>query len=129
MTMETKIRNSSTTSNKPRRRKARLRAPNYSAQEKVQAILTVWTELRKPAEICRQMKVTWITFRQWQDRAMEGMLQALEPRVNLARGEALSPRLVALLQKRQTAAQAQKLAQRLEQIQLAKPPEDATKTP
>ena len=74
------------------------------------------------------MKVNWVTFQQWQDRAMEGMLQALEPRVNLARGGALSPRLRALLQKRQTAAQAHKLAQRLEQIQLAKPQEDAPKT-
>jgi transposase-like protein len=125
--METKIKNSSTTSNNPRPRKARQAVPTYSAQEKAQAILTVWTELRKPSEICRQMKVTWVTFQQWQDRAMEGMLQALEPRVNLARGGALSPRLLALLQKRQTAAQAHKLAQRLEQIQLAKPPEDAPK--
>ena len=126
--METKTRNSSTTSNNPRPRKARQPAPTYSAQEKAQAILTVWTERRKPAEICRQMKVTWITFQQWQDRAMEGMLQALEPRTNLARGGALSPRLLALLQKRQTAAQTHKLAQRLEQIQLAKPQEDATKS-
>jgi hypothetical protein len=74
------------------------------------------------------MKLTWITFQQWQQRAMEGMLQALEPRVNLAQGGALSPRLLALIQKRQTAAKAQKLAQRLEQIQLAKPQEPATQT-
>jgi len=36
---------------------------------------------------------------------------------------------VALLQKRQSAAKAQKLAQRLEQIQLAKPAEPAPQTP
>jgi hypothetical protein len=36
----------------------------------------------------------------WQKRAMEGMLQALEPRVNLDKGPALSPRLQAMLEKK-----------------------------
>jgi len=68
--METKIRNSPTTSNNPRPRKTRATAPSYTAQEKAQAILAVWTEVLKSAEVCRQMKVNWITFQQWQDRAM-----------------------------------------------------------
>jgi hypothetical protein len=89
----------------------------------------VWTERCKRAEICRELKINWTTFEQWQQRAMEGMLQALEPRVNLARGAALSPRLLALLQKRQTATHVQKLSQRLEQIQLAKEQEETAKTP
>ena len=71
------------------------------------------------------MKVNWITFNHWQQRAMEGMLQALESRVNLARGEVLSPRLQALLLNRQKAVSTRKLAQRLEQIQLAKAQEPA----
>jgi hypothetical protein len=75
------------------------------------------------------MKVNWITFQQWQRRAMEGMLQALESRVNLARGEALSPRLQALLLNRQKAANTSKLAARLEQIQLAKAPVPPAQTP
>ena len=74
------------------------------------------------------MKIPWITFNHWQRRAMEGMLQALESRVNLAKGEALSPRLQALLLNRQRQSSTQKIIQRLEQIQLAKPQEDATKT-
>jgi hypothetical protein len=37
----------------------------------------------------------------WQKRAMEGMLQALEPRKNLKKGEALSPRLQVLLAQRE----------------------------
>jgi hypothetical protein len=37
---------------------------------------------------------------EWQKRAMEGMLQALEPRVSLDKGPALSPRLLALLEKK-----------------------------
>jgi hypothetical protein len=75
------------------------------------------------------MQVNWITFNQWQQRAMEGMLQALESRVNLARGEALSPRLQSLLLKRQQTVNTRKLAQRLEQIQLAKAAEPAAQTP
>ena len=104
---------------KPPRRK-RQPNPTYSALEKAQAVLAVWTERCKPAEACRQMRVTWITFQQWQDRAMEGMLQALESRVNLSQGAALSPRLLQLLQKQQRAASTDKLASRLSQLQQSK---------
>jgi hypothetical protein len=75
------------------------------------------------------MNVNWMTFNHWQQRAMEGMLQALESRVNLARGEVLSPRLQALLLNRQKAFNTRRLAQRLEQIQLAKAPETPAQNP
>ena len=110
-------------------KKPRPAQPSYSAQEKAHAILRVWTERCKPSEVCRELKVNWVTFSQWQQRAMEGMLQALEPRVNLTTVQALNPRLQALLLKRQTTITTRKLAQRLEQIQLANPPETAAKTP
>jgi hypothetical protein len=91
--------------------------------DKAQAVLAVWTERCKPVEACRQLQVSWITFQQWQDRAMEGLLQALESRVNLAQGEALSPRLRSLLQKQQRAVSLGKLSARLEQVQkVANPP-------
>jgi hypothetical protein len=127
--METKTKNSSTTSSNPKPKRARPASPSYSAQDKAQAILRVWTDRCKPIEICRELKVPWITFSQWQQRAMEGMLQALEPRVNLAKGQALSPRLQALLLKRQQAQSTRKLAERLEQIQLAKPQETPAPSP
>ena len=129
--MEIKTKNSSMTlsSSSPKPKKPRPVSPTYSAQDKAQAVLRVWTERCKPAEVCRELKVNWVTFEQWQQRAMEGMLQALEPRLNLAKGQALSPRLQALLFKRQQASTARKIVERLEQIQLAKPPEDAAKTP
>ena len=92
-------------------------SPSYPATEKAQAVLAVWTEKCKPAEVCRQLKINWITFQQWQQRAMEGMLQALESRVNLSKGEALSPRLQELLQKQQRNLSAQKVSARLEQLQ------------
>jgi transposase-like protein len=126
--MEIKTKNSSTTSSSPPPKKPRPHPPSHSAQEKAQAVLSVWTERSKPSEICRQLKIPWITFEQWQQRAMEGMLQALEPRVNLSRGQALSPRLQALLQRQQT-LNTRKIAQRLEQIQLAKPAPETAQTP
>ena len=126
--METKTKNSSTTSSSPKTKRPRPISPGYSAQEKAQAILRVWTERCKPVEVCRELKVNWATFEQWQHRAMEGMLQALEPRVNLAKGQALSPRLQALLLKRQPTTATRKLAERLEQIQLARKEEPAAQT-
>ncbi len=100
--------------NSPRRK--RQPSPQYSAQDKAQAILAVWTDRIKPVEVCRQMHINWVTFQQWQSRAMEGMLQALESRLNLAQGQVLSPRLQQLLNRRQANAPA-KLPGRLEQIQ------------
>ena len=73
---------------------------NHGAMEKCRAVLAVWTERQKPAEVCREMQIPWMVLAQWQKRAMEGMLQALEPRVRLDKGPALSPRLLALLEKK-----------------------------
>jgi len=87
-----------------------------SAADKAQAVLAVWTERARPAEVCRQLGVNPITFSQWQDRAMEGMLQALEIRVNLAAGQVLSPRLLALLTKRHHAAGVSKLEAKLAKL-------------
>lgn len=92
-------------------------SPSYPALDKAQAVLAVWTEKCKPVEVCRQLQIPWITFQQWQQRAMEGMLQALESRVNLSKGEALSPRLRHLLHKHQRTLSAQKVSARLEQLQ------------
>jgi hypothetical protein len=47
---------------------------------------------------------------------MEGMLQALESRVNLAAGQVLSPRLQALLTKRHHAAGVGKLEAKLAKL-------------
>ncbi len=112
----------------PHLRRKRQPSPSYSAQDKAQAVLTLWTERCKPVDICRQLRVNWITLQQWQDRAMEGMLQALESRVNLSQGGALSPRLQQLLQKQTRAASTERLNQRLTQLQQSKganPPEPA----
>ena len=63
----------------------------HTASEKAQAVLAIWMERVKTAQVMKTMGVTYLTLQQWQERAMEGMLQALEPRVNLADGAVLSP--------------------------------------
>ena len=87
-----------------------------TAEERCQAVLTLWTERRKPGEICREMGVTWGVLQQWQDRAMEGMLLALQPRLSVERGLALSPRLAVLL-KRSQAGVMKRLDKRLKKLQ------------
>ena len=99
-----------------------------TAAEKAQAVLAIWTERVKTAEVMKTMGVTYLTLQQWQERAMEGMLQALEPRVNLANGAALSPRIRALMDKRQQQIGKEKLTRRLADLQEVapegKPPSD-----
>ena len=77
------------------------RGLGHTPEEKCRAVLLVWTERRKPGEVCRELGVAWGILQQWQDRAMEGMLLALQPRVSVERGLALSPRLAVLLKKSQ----------------------------
>lgn len=94
---------------------------NHGAMEKCRAVLAVWTERRRPAEICRELGVPWMVLAQWQKRAMEGMLQALEPRVSLDKGPALSPRLQTLLEKkRQTLPAQSRLEKTLSRVQEAR---------
>ena len=99
-----------------------------SAAEKAQAVLAIWTERVKTVEVMKTLGVQYMTLQQWQERAMEGMLQALEPRVNLANGAALSPRIRALLDKRQQQIGKEKLTRRLAELQEVapegKPPSD-----
>ena len=101
--------------------------PAYQASDKVQAVLAVWTDRCRAADVCRQLRINFMTFQHWQRRAMEGMLQALESRVNLSKGQVLSPRLQALLASRQRRLSTDKIASRLEQIQLASKEELAAK--
>ncbi len=86
-----------TTTNKSEKKRQTI---NYGAMEKCRAVLSIWTERRRPGEVCRELSVPWMVIAQWQKRAMEGMLQALEPRVSLDKGPALSPRLQAMLEKK-----------------------------
>jgi transposase-like protein len=91
----------------------------HTAQEKCRAVLSVWTERRKPGEVCRELGVAWAILSQWQARAMEGMLSALQPRVSIEKTVALSPRLAVLLEQKSRAGSIKKLDQRLARLQAA----------
>jgi transposase-like protein len=65
---------------KARKKKAPRPPRTYTALEKCQAVLAVWTERRTVAEICRELSITWTHLNQWQDKALEGMVKALETR-------------------------------------------------
>jgi transposase-like protein len=92
------------------------RVLGYTPEEKCRAVLSVWTERRKPGEVCRELGVVWGILKQWEDRAMKGMLLALQPRVPVERGVALSPRLAVLLKKSQ-AGMMKGLERRLKKLQ------------
>jgi transposase-like protein len=96
--------------------KRRRRVLGHTPEEKCRAVLLVWTERRKPGEVCRELGVEWGILQQWQDRAMEGMLLALQPRLSVERGLALSPRLAVLL-KRSQAGVMKRLDKRLKKLQ------------
>jgi transposase-like protein len=52
----------------------------YTPIEKCRAVWMVWTEQRKASALCRELKINPSVFSQWQDRAISGMLGALETR-------------------------------------------------
>ena len=72
----------------------------FAAREKCEAVLSVWSERRKPAQVCREMEITWQQFENWQKTAMKAMIQALEPRRMPDGGQLpqLSPRMEKLLE-------------------------------
>jgi transposase-like protein len=106
---------------KPTEEKRKRKGLGHTAEEKCRAVLTLWTERRKPGEICREMGVAWNVLQQWQDRAMEGMLLALQPRVAVERGVALSPRLAVLLEKKSRAGLLWGIDRRLKRLQKSIP--------
>lgn len=100
----------------------RRRKPTVDAMSRCRAVLAVWSESRRPSEICRELGIAAGVLLQWQERAMEGMLQALTPGTGLSKGSALPPRLQRILEKRQKAwagksAAEPRLANRLRKIQ------------
>jgi transposase-like protein len=89
----------------------------HTAEERCRAVLSVWTERRKPGEVCRELGVTWNLLNQWQDQAMEGILLALQPRVSVDKGVALNPRLAVLLERKSKGGAMKGLERRLARLQ------------
>jgi transposase-like protein len=89
----------------------------HTAEQKCRAVLSVWTERRKLGEVCRELGVTWSLLNQWQERAMEGMLVALQPRIPVDKGVALNPRLAVLLERKSKGGVMKGLDRRLAKLQ------------
>ena len=90
----------------------------HTAEEKCRAVLSVWTERRKPGEVCRELGVAWNILNQWQEKAMEGMLLALQPRVPMMeKTVALNSRLAVLLERKSKRGGMKGLERRLARLQ------------
>lgn len=115
MTAAKKKQNGGTVKRRPAARRT------FSAQEKLEAVLSVWSERRKPAEVCKEMGIKWANLSQWQNQGLEAMLVVFEPRVRREedRGPALGPKLEKLLQKklRQREGSQSKVDRRLQGVQ------------
>jgi transposase-like protein len=98
--------------------KQRRKGTDHTAEEKCRAVLSVWTERRKPGEVCRELGVAWTLLNQWQERAMEGMLLALQPRVPMMEKTlALNSRLAVLLERKSKGGSMKGLERRLAKLQ------------
>lgn len=98
----------------------------HSAQQKCQAVLALWTGRRRPSEIGKELNVPSNLLQAWQERAMEGMLKALEPRTRRQedRGPILADRLQKMLERK-----AVLLGNRMARMNTGKPPKSAQEKP
>lgn len=58
-------------------KKSRRTRRSYSAGEKAAAVLAVWSGRRRTARVCRELSINWGILRSWEQRAIQGMRQAL----------------------------------------------------
>ena len=99
----------------------------YNAQQRVQAVLSLWTERRRPAQVCQELAISPKVLAHWEERALAGMLTALEARTRREPGPALSPKLERLVarQAAQQKGRLAKLEKRLATLQEPKAPPPA----
>ncbi len=90
----------------------------HTAEEKCRAVLSVWTERRKPGEVCQELGVAWSILNQWQERAMEGMLSALQSRAPaMEKTVVLNSRLAVLLERKSKRGGMKGMERRLARLQ------------
>ena len=79
----------------PKRRRSRV----YSAKEKAQAVLALWSGRRNASALTQELDVPWTLINTWEKRALAGMLTALDPRWKKVEEAPLSlpPRLEKLM--------------------------------
>ena len=98
--------------------KKKRKGSDHTAEQKCRAVLSVWTERRKPGEVFRELGVAWNLLKQWQERAMEGMLLALQTRNPvMEKTVALNWRLAVLLERKSRRGGMKGLERRLARLQ------------
>ncbi len=92
---------------------------SFTAQQRAQAVLALWTERRRPGELCQELAISFKVLSYWETRALSGMLKALEPQSMREPGPALSPKLERLLARQVLKQQGRlaKLEKRLVKLQ------------
>ena len=76
----------------------RRRTRTYSAKEKSQAVLALWSGRRSASSLMKAMDVPWAVLNHWEKRALAGMLSALDPTWQQStQSSALPPRVERLL--------------------------------
>lgn len=88
---------------------------SFDPQEKIMAVLSVWTERRTIAQMCQEMAISPALLSQWQNQAMEAMVAALSPS-KAEKPAALNARLTRLIEKNLPSA---RLEKRLKTVQKA----------
>jgi transposase-like protein len=91
----------------------------FDPQQKITAVLSIWTERRTTAQICQELEISANLLGQWQNLAIEGMLNSLDPK----KKDPLPPlnhRLSRLIEKKLSGSE-KKLEERLKAIQNRKP--------
>lgn len=53
---------------------------SFHTEEKIRAVLSIWTERRSATEVCREMAISWALLDRWQNLAMEGLMKGLDAR-------------------------------------------------
>jgi hypothetical protein len=96
----------------------------YNAQQRAQAVLSIWSERRRPGEVCQGLGISLAVLSHWEKRALAAMLKALESQTRHEPGPALSPKLERLLARQalQQKGRLAKLEKRLAKLQEPKSP-------
>ena len=104
--------------------KARKEPLPHNAQQRAQVVLSIWSERRRPADVCQELAISPAVLSAWEKRALAAMLKALESQTRLEPGPALSPKLERLLARQalQQKGRMAKLEKRLAKLQEPKSP-------
>lgn len=104
--------------------KAKKEPVHHSARQRAQAVLSIWSERRRPTEVCQELAIHPTALYAWEKRALAAMLKALESPTRLEPGPALSPKLERLLARQalQHKGRMAKLEKRLAKLQEPKSP-------